>query len=96
MGNKFSRPVRHNVRKQRQEPRQYGTVQTVEGDRMITREKLIHHIETMRERHDELDKQIKELYEHHANDLKVEELKKKKLKLKDEIEQTSSKLKKFD
>ncbi len=96
MGNKFSRPVRHNVRKQRQEPRQYGTVQTVEGDRMITREKLIHHIETMRERHDELDKQIKELYEHHANDLKVEELKKKKLKLKHHIEQTSSKLKKFD
>ena len=63
---------------------------------MITREKLIHHIETMRERHDELDKQIKELYEHHANDLKVEELKEKKLKLKDEIEQTSSKLKKID
>ncbi len=96
MGNKFSRPVRHNVREQRKESRQYGTIQTMEGDRMITREKLIHHIETMRERHDDLDKQIKELYEHHANDLKVEELKKKKLKLKDEIEQTSSKLKKFD
>lgn len=63
---------------------------------MITREKLIHHIETMRERHDDLDKQIKELYEHHANDLKVEELKKKKLKLKDEIEQTSTRLKKLD
>lgn len=84
------------MREQRKESRQYGTVQTMEGDRMITREKLIHHIETMRERHDDLDKQIKELYEHHANDLKVEELKKKKLKLKDEIEQTSTRLKKLD
>ncbi len=63
---------------------------------MITREKLIHHLESLREKHDELDSQITELYNHHTDDFKVEELKKKKLKLKDEIEQTSSRLKKFD
>jgi hypothetical protein len=63
---------------------------------MITREKLIHHMETLRERHDALDRQIKEMYEHHADDLKVEKLKKEKLKLKDEIEQTSKKFNKLD
>jgi uncharacterized protein len=63
---------------------------------MMTREKLIHHLESLREKHDDLDKQITELYEHHADDMKVESLKKKKLKIKDEIEQTSQKLKKFD
>ncbi len=62
----------------------------------MTREKLIHHLESLREKHDELDKQIQELYNHHTDDLKVEALKKKKLKLKDEMEQTSQKLKKFD
>lgn len=55
---------------------------------MITREKLIHHVEHLKEQHDELDKQIKILYEHHADDFKVEDLKKKKLKVRDEIEQT--------
>jgi hypothetical protein len=59
---------------------------------MITREKLINHVEHLKEKHDELDKQIQELYEHHTADLKVEELKKKKLKLKDEIEQTNRKI----
>jgi hypothetical protein len=59
---------------------------------MTTREKLIHHVEHLKEKHDNLDKQIKELYEHHTEDLKVEELKKKKLKLKDEIEQTNKRI----
>jgi hypothetical protein len=63
---------------------------------MITREKLIHHLESLREKHDELDKEIQTLYEHHTDDMKVEALKKKKLKIKDEMEQTSQKLKKFD
>lgn len=62
---------------------------------MMTREKLIHHVEHLREKHDELDQQIKELYEHHADDFKVEELKKKKLKLRDEIEQTNKKIDKI-
>lgn len=63
---------------------------------MITREKLIHHLESMREKHDDLDRQITELYAHHTDDLKVEDLKKKKLKIKDDMEQTLQKLKKFD
>lgn len=59
---------------------------------MITREKLINHVEHLKEKHDSLDHQIKELYEHRADDLKVEELKKQKLKLRDEIEQTNRKI----
>ena len=62
----------------------------------MTREKLIHHLESLREKHDDLDKEIHELYEHHTDDMKVEALKKKKLKIKDEMEQTSQKLKKLD
>lgn len=59
---------------------------------MITPEKLKHHISHLQEQHDDLDKQIQELYEHHTEDLKVEELKKKKLHLKDEIERFKKKL----
>jgi hypothetical protein len=59
---------------------------------MTTREKLIHHVEHLKDKHDKLDKQIKELYEHHTEDLKVEELKKKKLAIKDEIEQTNKRI----
>ncbi len=86
MGNKFSKPVRHNVRKQGEKPRQYGTIQASEGNSMITREKLIHHAETLRERHDNLDKEITRLFEQRVDDTKVESLKKQKLKIKDEIE----------
>ncbi len=63
---------------------------------MMTREKLIHHLESLREKHDDLDNEIKELEVHHTDHLKVDTLKKKKLKIKDEMEQTSAKLKKFD
>lgn len=59
---------------------------------MITREKLIHHVEHLKEKHDELDKQIQNLYEHHTDDFKVESLKKQKLKLRDEIELTNKKI----
>jgi len=53
---------------------------------MITKEKLEHHILHLQEKHDNLDKEIKELEAHHTDSLKVETLKKIKLKLKDEIE----------
>ncbi len=59
---------------------------------MTTREKLIHHVEHLKDKHDKLDKQIKELYEHHTDDLKVEDLKKKKLLIRDEIEQTNKRI----
>ena len=46
MGNNFSKPVRHNVRKQGQKPRQHGTVQS---SQKLSREQLIFRIETLKE-----------------------------------------------
>jgi hypothetical protein len=46
MGNNFSKPVRHNVRKQGQKPRQPGAVQS---SQKLSREQLIHRLETLRE-----------------------------------------------
>jgi len=46
MGNNFSKPVRHNVRKQGQKPRQHGTIQS---SQKLSREQLIHRLETLRE-----------------------------------------------
>lgn len=48
--------------------------------------KIQHHIKHLQELHDDLDKQIQEQFSHYGNDRLVTELKKKKLKLKDEIE----------
>lgn len=59
---------------------------------MITREKLINHVEHLKEKHDELDRQIIEEEHHHSNCAEIAILKKKKLKLKDEIEQTNRKI----
>lgn len=55
---------------------------------MITKEKLTHHITHLQKKHDDLDKEIQVLYSLHENDLKLETLKKLKLHLKDEIENT--------
>lgn len=46
MGNNFSKPVRHNVRKQGQKSSQHGTVQS---SQKLSREQLIHRLETLRE-----------------------------------------------
>ena len=46
MGNNFSKPVRHNVRKHGQKPSQHGTVQS---SQTLSREQLIHRLETLRE-----------------------------------------------
>jgi hypothetical protein len=46
MGTNFPRPVRHDVRKQGQKPRQHGTVQS---SQTLSREQLIHRLETLRE-----------------------------------------------
>lgn len=50
MGNKLHKPVRHNVRKQGKKPRQYGTIQSTEGNSITTAHRLIHQIETLREK----------------------------------------------
>ena len=59
---------------------------------MITREKLIHHVEHLKEKHDALDRRIIEEENHHSNCAEVAILKKQKLKLRDEIEQTNKKI----
>lgn len=59
---------------------------------MITREKLIHHVEHLREKHDNLDKRIVEEETRHGNCAEIAILKKQKLKLKDEIEQTNKRI----
>jgi hypothetical protein len=45
------------------------------------------HIQALQQMHDDLDRQIKEEYIRYGNDALVQTLKKKKLQLKDEIEQ---------
>jgi len=53
---------------------------------MITKEKLEHHMKALQEKHDILDKEIKDAYMDNVGDVEVEKMKKQKLKLKDEIE----------
>jgi len=53
---------------------------------MITKEKLENHIKHLQDKHDELDKQIWELECHYDESVECHNLKKKKLKLRDEIE----------
>jgi hypothetical protein len=58
----------------------------------MDKEKIQHHIKHLQEMHDDLDKQIVEEFKHYGNDALVSFLKKKKLKLKDEIEGFKSQL----
>lgn len=60
---------------------------------MITKEKLEHHMKALQEKHDILDKEIKDAYMDNVSDLIVEKMKKEKLKLKDEIESLKKKIK---
>jgi hypothetical protein len=53
---------------------------------MITKEKIENHMKVLQEKHDILDKEIKDAYMDNVGDLQVEKMKKQKLKLKDEIE----------
>ena len=55
-------------------------------ERALNPEKIKHHISHLQEQHDSLDKDIVELEAHHSNHEKVVEMKKEKLRLKDEIE----------
>ena len=82
MGNNFSKPVRHNVRKQGQKPRQHGTVQS---SQKLSREQLIFRIETLREKKEELDLRPDS-----------ESLAKQKEKILADISQYLEQLKRFD
>lgn len=59
---------------------------------MLTKEKIEHHISHLQEQHDNLDKRIINEEACHGNCAEISILKKKKLKLKDEIESFKAKL----
>lgn len=58
----------------------------------MNKEKMQHHIAHLQQLHDSVDKQIQKIYREYGNDVSVQHLKKKKLKLKDEIEQCKKEL----
>ena len=53
---------------------------------MLTKEKIEHHIDHLKEQHAEIDKKLKEQIDHYGNQSKIVELKKQKLELKDQIQ----------
>ena len=59
---------------------------------MITREKLENHMKVLQEKHDLLDKEIRDAYMDNVGDVEVEKMKKQKLKMKDEIESCKRKI----
>jgi hypothetical protein len=52
----------------------------------MNKDKLKHHIDNLKIKHEDLDYQIKEAYAHYDPDEKIKELKIKKLQVKKEIE----------
>lgn len=54
--------------------------------------KLEHHLKVLKEKHDLLDREIKEEYSHHQDDTKIKEMKLKKLRLKEEMEDIRKKI----
>jgi hypothetical protein len=59
---------------------------------MIKRDKIEHHIVHLQEKHDALDKEIITEENHYGNHEHIQELKKEKLRLKDEIAEFKAKL----
>jgi hypothetical protein len=59
---------------------------------MSTPEKLLSHYKNLKEKHDDLDKKITEAYNLYANDLEVQEMKTKKLHLKEQMYEIESQL----
>ena len=58
----------------------------------MNNEKIKHHIQHLQKEHDELEKDLKEQQKHYGEDRLVTILKKKKVRLKDEIEAFKMKL----
>lgn len=54
--------------------------------------KLEHHLKVLKEKHDLLDREIKEEYSHRQDDTKLKEMKLKKLRLKEEMEDIRKKI----
>ena len=55
-------------------------------------QKIEHHIKHLQERHDTMDDEIKRVESTHGNQMMIIDLKKKKLKLKDEIQSLKKQL----
>ena len=53
---------------------------------MITHEKLMHHWNHLREKHDQLDNKIRDAYNHHDKDEFVHKMKVEKLHIKEEMD----------
>jgi len=53
---------------------------------IMIKEKVERHMHALQEKHDILDKEIKDAYMDNVGDLEIEKMKKQKLRLKDEIE----------
>ena len=52
----------------------------------MNKEKLKNHIDSLKQKHEDLEHQIKEAYDHYDPDEKIKDLKIKKLQVKKEIE----------
>ena len=52
----------------------------------MNKEKLKNHIDSLKHKHEDLEHQIKESYDHYDTDEKIKDLKIKKLQVKKEIE----------
>lgn len=63
---------------------------------MITVEKLQHHIIALEEKHKNISKEVDTLQNTHGNELKLENLKKIKLHLKDEIIKHQNQIKELE
>lgn len=60
---------------------------------MTTSEKMMGHYNSLKEKHDKLDKEIEDAFNHHEDDLKINEMKAKKLHLKEQMYDMEQKLK---
>ena len=60
---------------------------------MNTPEKIMGHYNSLKEKHDPLDKEIEDAYAHHVDDVILHEMKTKKLHLKEQMFDMEQKLK---
>jgi hypothetical protein len=60
---------------------------------MTTPEKMMGHYDSLKEKHDKLDKEIQDAYNHHVDDIKLNEMKATKLHLKEQMFDMEQKLK---
>lgn len=60
---------------------------------MGTVEKLMGHYESLKEKHEKLDREIEDAFNHHVDDVKIHEMKAKKLHLKEQMYDIEQKLK---